>query len=1030
MGEGVKIYIRLYTYKICAIKSMIINFGVFISLKTGMFMENFFERNWRFSKSMMKKQIYFFLCFSLFIFKSQGYAQKDTLDFSGKSEQDILDEAEFSFSDGNYIRAVPFFQKLLENHPNDVFYKYKLGICYIYKSDEKEKSIKYLDEVYQSAPKTKDLLFYLGLAYHLNYKFDDATKYFKDYLLTNPPVSKKVLVNKYIENCKSGKVLTQTKFKSDIKNIGPVINTRYSEYVPVISSDVSILIFTYRGPRSKGGLMDDRLRPAADGSYYEDIFISQKVGNEWLSPESIGDNINTKGNDACIALSADGQKLFIFKSTPKDQGDIYMSMLDGEVWSTPERLGPTVNTKYWEGSVSMSSDEQTLFFASERPGGLGKRDIWMVHKLDNGEWGEAINMGPNVNTPLDEDAPFIHTDGITLFFSSEGHNSLGGYDIMYSTLENDGWSSPINLDYPVNTIEDDRFYVLSADGERGYFSSDRKGGHGQQDIYIVSPGIQGDKPVLALVVGVASGNNKPVDAMINVYNAETGKKIGSYRANSSTGKYVLALSPGIKYKISIEHEGMEPHVEYVNTKSLNNYVKAKEDFKLYSKEYKMQHNIKEDSSSNSLQANISVQLQDLKQTDKAAAGQIYESQVYQTVLKKYGDVMQDGVEYKIELGKYEDPADFTPVKIAEMGKIESVENEDGTVFSMGPFKTLLEAEIFKYKLLSKDSSFSKTATITVIVQGRRVLIPTYFSSEYTQMSHIPIEQKAIKSRYNLSPEPQDTSEYQQIYKDHATQQIEGLSYKLELGSFKDTTKFNSTRFNKFGKIESEKYPDGYTRYTTGPFKTLAEAEAYRKMLTETDAAANSFVTVSYFEKRKSVIEQFRKPVPSPSPVAPADTVAVKTEPVDQKTAPVIEKYEPAPGKLPANPCEPDPTLNFSAFIGKDLNDTAIYNKLMRLGGRMCVQGLTYKVQIGAYRHPENFKYSNLTEFGSAETKAYPDGIARFTMKEFKTLAEAEAFRKKVIKKGTIDAWITAVYNGERRLLPDLISVNFYNRPVN
>src|SRR5205814_1228363 len=148
---------------------------------------------------------------------------------------------------------------------------------------------------------------------------------------------------------------------------------------------------------------DDKLKPSATGNYYEDIFISQRVGHDWLSPESIGDNINTKGNDACIALSADGQKLFIFKSTTKDQGDIYISYLDGEIWSKPEKLGPTINTKYWEGSVSMSSDEQTLYFASERPGGLGKRDIWMAKRQENGDWGEAINMGPNINTNLNED---------------------------------------------------------------------------------------------------------------------------------------------------------------------------------------------------------------------------------------------------------------------------------------------------------------------------------------------------------------------------------------------------------------------------------------------------------------------------------------------------------------------------------------------------------------------------------------------------------------------------------------------------
>lgn len=1072
----------------------------------------------------MRKHFFFILFILLFVFVSVLPAQKDTSGFTGKSDEEILDEAEFFFGDANYIRAIPLFEILSDRHPKEMFYKFKLGISYIYKSDEKEQSIKYLSEVYQSAPGTKDLLYYLGVAHHLNYKFDEALNYFNDYLATNPPVNKKVLVNKYIENCRNGKIMTQTKFKTEIKNLGPVINSAYSEYVPIISSDESILIFTYKGPRSKGGLMDEKLNPATDGNYYEDIFFSQKVGSEWLIPESIGDNINSKGHDASVTLSADGQKLFIFRSSAKDHGDIYMSVLDGHVWSAPEKLGPTINTKYWEGSASMSSDEQTLYFASEKPGGIGQRDIWMAKKLENGEWAEAVNLGPNINTTLNEDAPFIHSDGVTLFFSSEGHNSMGGYDIMYSSHESGEWSKPTNLDYPVNTTGDDVFYVLSADGETGYFSSERKGGLGEQDIYIVNPGIQGEKPILALIVGITSANEQPVDATIDVFIAGADKKTGTHLANSSTGKYLLSLSPGNEYKIVVKYPGMDSLIEYVNLKSMIRFIKIKKDFKLYSPEYKVQNNIKTDSA-NSLQANLPIQVEELQKKDKVLA-----EKIYQTVLKNHGDVVKDSVEYIIELGKYEDSTAFKSGGIAEMGKINSATNEEGiTTFSMGPFKTLLEAEIFKYKLLSQDSSFSPTSAVTINDHGKRTLIPAYFSLEYAPNRFDPLDEKPIirkptpavfdttkliaqkteplvldtmppikqpdpiakdtvkaivqqsepvipdttkfivqktepiiRDTTPLVPTPKpvvrDTMPaivYQQpksqapsvrkTQKQVKTNTIEerGTPFPSpiepvenedefsirEIYSIREGKALRAERYLLTKKFQDKKIKNYGSKYETlNPLTSLLdEIDAYEKgFKIESIRSDNTLITLrpNHFGKRKSLVTTHTK-----------STFSSRTRP-----KPVVVKSEQTPfpqqagtseiTRTATEPCHHDAALDFSAFAGKDLNDTTHYNKLIRLADRMCVEGLTYKVQIGAYRHPENFKYPHLAEFGPAEIKTYPNGLTRFTLKQFETLVEAEAFRQEVIKKGTRDAMISAVYNGERKLLQDLIAVNFYNKAIN
>lgn len=923
---------------------------------------------------------------------SAVFGQKDKPEVKklSREEQEIFEDAEYFYDQGDYLRALLFYKKLSDSHPDILFFKYKTGICYLYKSDEKEESINYLEEVYKQQPESDDILFYLGRAYHLNYKFDEAINYFTQYLSTDPPVEKKVWANHAIEYCNNGKVLMKSELAAEIKNIGDVVNTDALEFAPVISSDESVLIFTYRGQRSTGGLLDNKFKPDPDGDYYEDIFISNRLGDNWLSPEPIGENINTKGHDASIALSADGQTLFIYKSDPKDKGDIFVSKLQGEIWSTPKRLGSNINTNSWEGSCSLSADGQYLYFASERPGGMGGRDIYVSKIQPDGEWGKAENLGPAINTKYNDDGPFIHPDGISLYFNSEGHNSMGGSDIMYSVLKNGVWSAPTNLGHPINSTEDDRYYVLSADGERGYYSSGKKDGFGQQDIYVVYPGFTGEKPILALVVGVVTADDKPVEATVKVSNAETGEDKGNYRTNSATGKYLIALTPGNKYKIAIEVEGMEPLLEYLDVKSLETFVQVQKDYKLYSEEYKKKNNITVSDTTDLLQVKMDEQITKYRQENTNEA---FEARTYNNLLKMKGDEKVENVNYTVELGTFENPADFDSAKFVKMGRIIRTTTPEGnTRFEMGSFETLLDAEIFRTKLSQQDTAL-KSVVVTVKENGNRKLIQQHFASQYNKKKDYvaPIDTRVIKSKEKMIVALEDDVKYNDMVRDKGKAEIEGLSFKIEIGAVTDTADFKLGYLSKYGKIEKRTYPDGIIRYTFGPFKTLEAAENFKKDLIEKEpAASKSFVTVFYFGERKTVEEFFKE-----------------------------------------TPCDPNTgQTDFAFFVGKDLNDTAIYNKLIATGGNICAEGLIFKVQIGAYRHPRNFKYPKLNVFGKAEIIDYEDGITRFTMREFKNMKDAEVFRQQVIKKGTTDAWITAVYKGKRMLLQDLIAVNFYGRSVN
>lgn len=911
-----------------------------------------------------------------------------------KQEEKLLENAEYFYGEKNYLRALPYYHDLTKLDSLNPYYHYRLGICYLYKNDEREKSVKELEKAKMMDPQLDRIDFYLGRAYHQNYRFDDAIRSFENSL--NDPdndADETQEVRKYISYCENAKKIITDTAEVEIKNIGSDVNSEAGEYVPVITIDESTLIYTYRGSRSTGGLQDGKFRPDTSGEYYEDIMMSQRVGEHWLSPEAIA-TLNTNMHDASIALSNDGQILFIFKSTTKDGGDIFQSTLTGSEWSAPDRLGPNINTKYWEGSCSLSGDGHLLYFASDRPGGLGGRDIYVSRKQSDGTWGPAQNLGPSVNTPFNDDAPHIHPDGIHLFFSSEGHSSMGGYDLFYTKLKAGVWGDPINLGFPINTPADERYYVLSADGGTAYYSSDNKGGFGQQDIYTVTPGFQGDPPILALVVGFVTLNGKPVDSKISVSDSLTGNQYGEYHSNGSSGKYLIALKPGNVYRVAIEVEGQESMYEYVNVKDIDTYVQVDKDYNFESDTTggdptgRIRPMVAD--SNDVLQKKLDAQLQKIKEEQN---DQVYEQRMYQQMLKKHGQDYDTLTTFNVELGTFVDPKDFDSTKFAGMGPVTKTVTPEGyTRYSVGPFKTLLDAELYRTRLNTRDSLTATTSEVVAVKGGQRQTIPSLYRTEYRRKGYVPREEtQLIKSRTGtlVTTQPEGSGVgYDKIVEDNGTFRADGLTYKLELGAVTDSTKFDRKYWEQYGRVEKKLYPDGTIRYTLGPWNTLKEAEDFKQSLVQRDsAAAKSIVTVFYFGQRKTVEEFFANP-----------------------------------------PCNDDP-LDLAWFKGKSLNDTAVYNRFLSVTGNHCSTGLIYTVQIGAYRHPENFKYPQLSEYGPANIKDYPDGITRFTLKEFKTIREAEVFRQQCIRKGISDAWITATYKGERKTLEQLIENNFYGRAI-
>ncbi|MBI3521171.1 MAG: PD40 domain-containing protein [Bacteroidetes bacterium] len=343
--------------------------------------------------------------------------------------KDIQGEAAYYFDIKDYKKAYELYDKLYAQVPKNLEYKFRLGYCSLFYPEKKARAIEIFEDV-KRTDKSPEADYYLAKAYHVNYKFDEALKSYEAFVAAKADTKLKGDDKAFLDdaklgimNCNNGKELIAKKIIADIKNIGPPINTEETEGVPIISADESIMIYTYSGKKSTGGLLDDFLKEdLTEGTYHEDIFICTRTSDStWNEPVGIT-SLNTKANDAAVALSPDGHMLFTFASDVKNPGDLCFSNLTGTEWSKPEKLNSNINSEYWEGSCSITSDGRYLYFASERLGGLGGRDLYVSEKV-NGDWGPAVNLGPSINTPYNEDAPFIHPDGITLFFSSQGHKS-------------------------------------------------------------------------------------------------------------------------------------------------------------------------------------------------------------------------------------------------------------------------------------------------------------------------------------------------------------------------------------------------------------------------------------------------------------------------------------------------------------------------------------------------------------------------------------------------------------------------------
>lgn len=512
---------------------------------------------------MIKKLLFcFILCLHL-----NSYAQ-----YKGLAQQQyVIEDGDEYFFIKNYHAALPIYLKLLESLPNNVELQYKIALCYLNTNINRLEALKYLEYVVKHDKSDPEAWLQLGNVYLLSYKLDQAVHSFEQYKLADP--KKTELANKKIDYCNNAKLLMKKPVNVSFHNLGKEINSEFPDYYPWISKDESFLAFTTRRKGNIGGLLE------GDGYYSSDIYTSEAINDKWNKAKNVGGLINTNLDEQVVGLKADGSEMLVYLDHEVEYGNLYSSQKKGKLFQKLTPLSEQVN-KDIEHSGSVSLDGNTLFFVRKEKE-KDNTDIYMCRKLPSGQWAEPQKLSNKINSPYNEDFPYLAIDGKTLYFSSEGHNSMGGYDLFKSEWNNEtnSWSDAINLGYPINTTDDDRSICISADNRVAYISAVRPNGMGDLDIYRIKFLNVDQKHIIYKgAIAFKDSLNKPKEISANIIATE--KKTQdeySFTPNSETGNFIMALPEG-SYNISVTSDGYKSLTENINVSDIgaNSSEKKKE----------------------------------------------------------------------------------------------------------------------------------------------------------------------------------------------------------------------------------------------------------------------------------------------------------------------------------------------------------------------------------------------------------------------------------------------------------------------
>lgn len=642
-----------------------------------------------------------------------------------------------------YGEALFVWEIILEEDPNNANVLYKTGMCLVYLNREIE-AIGYFEKAQYSVSKTynpfsamernapPEIYYYLAKSNHSKGNIDTAF-YQYDFFLQN--VKKKHvnydLAILGITQCGVARKLMAKPANYVITNMGSVINSANPEYSPVITIDGSAIFFTAK--RMRPDSSNSSLINMENGQHYEDIYVSYRnYDGTWESPKYL-DFCRPNKNDASVSVSPDGTSIFVYQDL--GGGDIYFSELRDTVFVNIIPFpAEELNTDAWETHATISPDGNYLYFVSDREGGMGGRDIYRLKKLPNGEWSKAMNLGSPINTQYDEDSPFLGADNKTMYFSSNGPASMGGFDIFVTQMdESELWSVPENMGYPLNSFDDDIFYTTTADGLTGYYSSDKEDGQGDKDIYKIESEKSLIKNVAILTGFIFTSDNsmipKGITILVTDLTDATPPKIYSPRRRD--GGYVLTLKPCHTYELDYQLDNKTFYKTELYVPCNSSYQELKHELLL--------DIVNLDAISMNQDLPLNGERWEFSNNEhfgdlSGHTVQIYEDQkiVYEEVINKYGQFPYKGLDankshlIKIDEDEFDFCEDLVLNKVDESGVIRDTYTFKAnceTKTTVSEYSTILSTPIFQYNFgYNKDKFDTKNEALQLYVKGVKQVI--------------------------------------------------------------------------------------------------------------------------------------------------------------------------------------------------------------------------------------------------------------------------------------------------------------------
>ncbi|MBC7862724.1 MAG: PD40 domain-containing protein [Bacteroidia bacterium] len=468
------------------------------------------------------------------------------------SQSSVGADPDVLFKGGDYVGALAEYLKLEKKTPDDPHLKHQIGLCYLNIHDDKSKAGPYLMYCFNKGFGGNQIALEAGMALQYANDLKGAEFCYKQYR-TNANTKEKEMVDHLIETCLNAKELMKHPVAVKFENLGKEVNTRYPDYYPFVTKNEGTLYFTSRRQGSVGNQI------SAAGYFSADIYYSKVNKGQWTTAKNMGPLFNTKEDEECVAITSDGKKMIVYVYHDDTGSDLFYAEYPakGKAFARPVGFLEPVNTDAAELEACFNTEATMLFFVSDRKGGHGEADIYCSKLLPTLEWGEPVNLGENINTKYKEGFPQISEDGQTLYFASQGHTSMGGFDIFKSQWDsiNKTWGKPVNIGYPVNTTDDDMMFSLAGRGRDGYISACKKGGFGDLDIYkVIFTDVEEPYTAIRGWVRSIDSTKTELETFISITNLETKTEVDAKDINHKTGRYIFIVSPG-KYRIDVKSVG-------------------------------------------------------------------------------------------------------------------------------------------------------------------------------------------------------------------------------------------------------------------------------------------------------------------------------------------------------------------------------------------------------------------------------------------------------------------------------------------